>query len=669
MLGYRLLEAVSLIYASLPCLLFMLGWLKPVFSLPLAAVLSAGVFFSVRQSGQMPDSTAGRGDDPPSGSQTARVFCYLFIALMVALVVASSGIGGYSFQVADYSKHNAFFRDLIANPWPLGYQQTGVDNRPGTLNTYFGYYLPPAAVGKFVGWTAAQHFSYLWATLGVFLTVLWFLRFVGRPSPLYALLFLFFGGIDILGTFITKGWPVDGSSGLIDYWMSTYATGHGLDVMKGVFFLFLGNLRLLTDAPHHILPTWICIFMILHDATQRRSAHRLLFLWALVPLNSAFVAVGMAPYVLLSLYETRLKKVASFPNLVAAPLILLLSALFFLSNNGEFVSGWLWEFQDIRKSWPHLLLYYMTAFGLYALCCPLLRQPCNTRWRIWWYTSIGCLLLLPWYRIGEWCDFTTKGAIASSLVFLVCLAVALRTASAQKDRQSVKALVILFCLGSLGAVSLMAQAFEYGFDTRSRNAHNMMRVDELEPKDTAAQLFSDGNSFFWRVLARPVELTKPEPLVAAASWNFVSTAPREWRWLFATEKVEQTTEGAVFHTSFNGPLLRLTNMDFQASDVAAISLTMTAYRVKDPQRKPVDFMNSIVWATERDLTEQNRKWPFSNSPVLWFKEFSRGYMVWVSESHAWRGTIRDLCIYINLPADDKEEEYEICVSDIQFLGR
>ena len=666
MLGYRLLETVSLIYASLPCLLFMLGWLKPVFALPLAAVLSAGVFFSVRQSGQMPDSTAGPGDDPPNGSQTARVFRYLLIALMVAFVVAYSGIGGYSFQISDYSKHNAFFRDLIENSWPLGYQQTGPDNKPGTLNTYFGYYLPPAAVGRVVGWTAAQHFSYVWATLGVFLTVLWFLRFVGRPSPLYALLFLFFGGLDILGQVVTIGWPLDGSTGELDGWIVAFAVGKGHEVMNDVFSMFCSNLTVLGGGQHHLLPVWICMFMLLHDAVQRRSAHRLLFLWALTPLNSAFFAVGMAPYVLLSLYETRLKKVVSFPNLVAAPLLLLVSGLYLTSNNGAFVRGWLWEFQDIRRSWPHLLLCYVVEFGLYVLCCPLLRQPSNKSWRIWWYTSIGCMLLLPWYRIGQYCDFTTKAALASLLVFQACLAVALRTARVQKDMASVKALVCLLFLGSFAAIGLMAQAFEYGFDTRPRNGHNLMRIDELEPKDGAAQLFSDGNSFFWRVLARPVVLREPEPLFSAAAWDFALTVPREWHWLFACKSVEQTPEGAVLHELHSGPLLRLRNVAFKASDVAAISLKMSAYRVDDPQRKPVKFATGIFWASERDLTEQNRDWPFGDSPGQYFQKFTQGYMAWVSESHSWRGTIRDLCINVYLPDN---EEYEICVSRIQFMRR
>ena len=645
----------------------MLGWLKPVFSLPLAAVLLAGVFFSVRQSGEMPDSTAGPSDEAPNGSQSARVFSYLLIALMVALVVASSGIGGYSYQITDYSKHNAVFRDLIYNPWPLGYEQTGPDNKPGYLNAYLGYYLPSAMVGKALGWTASQHFSYVWATAGVFLTVLWFLRLVGRPSPFLALMFLSFGGIDILGLLFTgrvPGWQV----GWLDYWMCEFARGKGESVLHGVFFIFGSNLTFLTDGPHHVLPNWICILMMLHDATHRKSARRLLFLWALTPLNSAFVAVGMAPYVLLSLYETRLKKVASFPNLVAAPLILLLSALYFLSNNGDFIRGWLWEFQDLRESWPYLLLYYTAEFGLYVLFCPLLRQPCNARWRIWWYASIACLLLLPWYRIGGACDFTAKGAVASILVFQLCLAVALKTATDQRHRIRVTALVSLLIIGSFAAIGLMAQAHEYGLDPRPRNGRNLMRIDELEPKEIAAQLFSDGSSFFWRVLARPVVQKPPAPLSFAGGWDFGSSRTSAWQWPFADNGVEWTPSGAVVHMSRTGPLLRLSNVAFQASDVAAISVSMSAFRVNDPQRKPVALETSVLWATDWDLSEQNRDWPFSTARVRGFNQFPQAYMAWVSEMQTWRGTVRDLCVYVVLPESGKEE-YEICVSGIQFLRR
>lgn len=659
---------MSLLYVSLPSLLFALGWLKPVFAVPLAMILSAGVYLSIRESGRVPDSDPGSAESSSRQSCDSTAIKYVLIALMVAFVVAFSGIGGYSFQMSDYPKHNAFFRDLIENPWPLAYQQTGPDNRPGNLNTYFGYYLPAAAVGKVTEWAVAQHFSYVWAALGVFLAVLWFLRFVGRPSPLYALLFLFFGGIDILGQFVTNGWPLDGSIGRLDYWMPTFALGNGREILHGVFFMFASNFTGLMDGPHHVLPAWICIFMLLHDAVQRRSAHRLLFLWALVPVNSAFVAVGMAPYVLVSLYETRLKKAVSFPNVIAAPLILLVSGLYFLSNNGEFVRGWLWEFQDIWKSWPHLFLYYIVEFGLYVLCIPILRQPANARWRIWYYASIACLLLLPWYRMGSACDFTAKAACASLLVFQVCLAVALKTASAQQDRASVRTLVFLLFLGSFAAIGEMAQAFEHGFDLRPRNGHNLMRIDELEPKDGAAQLFSDGSSFFWRVLARPVIQQPSAPLSVNATWDFATLDPSQWHWAFVPKGVKQTAAGAVVRTSRSGPLVRLSNVEFNANDVAAISIALSTVRASDPQRKPAPIKTAVFFTGDLARIERNRGWPYVIREACWFGLSPQGYMAWVSEEQTWRGTMRDLCISVNLPEDGKDE-YDVCVSSIQFLRR
>ncbi len=63
-------------------------------------------------------------------------------------------------QDGDYFKHNAFINDLIKYPWPLAYEQTGPDDIPRILNTYVGYYLPSALIGKLFGLTSGYFFSF-----------------------------------------------------------------------------------------------------------------------------------------------------------------------------------------------------------------------------------------------------------------------------------------------------------------------------------------------------------------------------------------------------------------------------------------------------------------------------------------------------------------------------
>jgi len=503
------LEKASLLYVFLPCLLFCGGWLKPLFAVPACLILLAGVYAAVRSLTSSQDEEDQRPAEPQNRAVLA-IRCGV-IAGLVVFVVAYSGIGGYSFQVGDYAmKHNSFMKDFIEYPWPLGYEHTGPHDRPGPLVTYVAFYLPSALVGKVLGWKAANFFSLVWAMVGLYLIVMWFLRLVGKVSVRYTLLFLFFGGLDVIGWVVLNSdfFPI-ARHRTLDYWV-----GYGAEadpavkaVLNGVKWFYHSNMTFLYQSCHHLFPGSIIALMIANQAIRRRSVESLLFLWAATPLGSVFAAIGMAPYLLVSLATTRCRNLLTFQNVVAAPMLLLISGLFFLSNSGEYPHGWLWEFQDLRASWIFLLLFCLVEFGVYVAACPVnLENPGTRPARIWWWTAIACLALLPFYRLGKYSDLTAKAALPSLLMLQVYLMSTIHNATTRSERNAVRLLVVLLLIGTVSSVNELTRGLSGGLRSAPPPQERVRHVGELPGKKVATQLFGDPEAFFWRYLAKPLDL-------------------------------------------------------------------------------------------------------------------------------------------------------------------
>ncbi|MCY4047527.1 MAG: hypothetical protein OXF42_05405 [Candidatus Dadabacteria bacterium] len=144
-------------YLALPMLIFLFGWLKLIYALPLSALL---VFLLVQWGGEI------KANVRPN--RKALVIC----GIVALLWTATSGAGGFGYQNWDYEKHNAIFKMLIFSEWPALF------DADRTLVYTIGYHLPAAAFGKVFGWAAANVALFTWTLAGAYLTLLWFVRFV-----------------------------------------------------------------------------------------------------------------------------------------------------------------------------------------------------------------------------------------------------------------------------------------------------------------------------------------------------------------------------------------------------------------------------------------------------------------------------------------------------------
>ncbi len=210
-LSYARVRAAAFCYMGLPFLIFAMGWLSLVPALLSAAVTVAILILAVKpcrkKQPNVPSAILLNSD----GITHIRIprWTVLAVALIAAVWVFWSGIGGLFYQSDDFPFRNAVFRDLLTYKWPVIY-----GGEKGMLSYYIGFWLPAAVVGKFFGlfihnadaiWHIGNAALYLWAVAGIVLVFLMFCFNVNansRKKVLYAaLIFVFFSGMDIVGWF------------------------------------------------------------------------------------------------------------------------------------------------------------------------------------------------------------------------------------------------------------------------------------------------------------------------------------------------------------------------------------------------------------------------------------------------------------------------------------
>ncbi|MCQ2609956.1 MAG: hypothetical protein MJ151_04115, partial [Lachnospiraceae bacterium] len=140
----------------------------------------------------------------------------LFAVLLILLILILGGHGFlWSQHYADWPVRSAVYRDLVNNDWPVVF----LDN--SFLCYYFGYFLPPAFISKFLFLfvknavildKAMMIVELLWGTYITFLAFLLILDYIHKRSSgfkdniafkellIVLFIFIFFSGLDIIGS-------------------------------------------------------------------------------------------------------------------------------------------------------------------------------------------------------------------------------------------------------------------------------------------------------------------------------------------------------------------------------------------------------------------------------------------------------------------------------------
>jgi hypothetical protein len=411
----------SLAYVALPVGLFLAGWLRPPWAVLFVVTLLLGIVSWGRRLRATGGAAEGMGRPV-----TVRVLASA--VLLVAVVVALLGPGGFGTQTWDWAKHNAILKDLVDQPWPVGYA-TGRDD--AVLTYYVAYYLPAALVGKTAGWTAANVVLFTWSAAGAALAFLWLVVLSEAPVWRCLAIFVLFSGLDLVGA-ATWSDRWSGAAWINDFDVEWWASR----------WTFPGNVTLLAYAPHQALGAWLLTGLAL-DGRRRhpgRSPHVLGC--ALGLLWSPFAALGLLGFAALD-WGTAWRRRGGLRGLardgaeLAGAVIGLVLTVYLLSRYwpvalparyyppADRIAAAALTFLPARMAWSQLAAEYAVFVALEFLVLAALLAVVH-RGRRGELELLGVatatLLVLPLVRYGYYNDLAMRTSIPALFVLQVLVA-------------------------------------------------------------------------------------------------------------------------------------------------------------------------------------------------------------------------------------------------------
>ena len=434
------LETIALGYLFIPIIVFMLSWIKlwiaiPVVLLTLAALCK--VLF---------DKDSAEGSTRIKISSSFIIYSLICFALIL-LLSYFLGLGGFTEQPYDATKHNFILKDLIDNSWPVRFDTAKGE---GTLCYYIAGYIIPALAGKITSsFDVASVFSVIWHALGIYIAILVLYKSLinskGKDKPVYLLyiflvimLFAPFNAImQFLCIYIYPDQPIPAI-----HWIS--------DSINVSFSSDLTSLR-------YVYPQFVPSLIVIALLFRMRKRYDK---WALIvsPLMafSAFSFVGAVELMLILFimdlikdksFKRSLKSILSIENLAGV-----ISALLFLLYLAGNIMQPKPESARIGLSlvdygrFPLVLLLQELSGGLWIVF--LFKS--NKKEPLLWAASI-CLFIFPFIEVGRFNDLCTRGSMPALLCLCVLLIRQLISVLERSEKRIIPLTALIFSLLLSGA--------------------------------------------------------------------------------------------------------------------------------------------------------------------------------------------------------------------------
>lgn len=384
------LRSFSVAYLLVPNLIFVLGWFRGTFSIPIVLCLCCLIFRQIRFAEKNESYHISAAD------------------LLILLAAASfwtfcTGMGGLSYQIADYWIHNAKFYDLYKNPWPTYFPEKGK-----YACYYFGYFMVPAAISKLLGHLSIGALL-LWSVLGLWLSVAW-LYILLRKQKSLILLFLFLGGTGHLAK-------------VLFYQVFTQYSFHIATFYSEIWALYDQSLWV----TNQIIPIILVCSIIVYDAFVRDRFEEsffpvtLTFLWAIFP---SIIFVVLLAILFIGKYHSNVKAFFTPQKLVPlifAGLAFLPTFIFLRASESVPINGFIWQFEPVNEILAEYAVGVLLDLILLFLIVRELRQA-DQLVPGWFVNAVFVLfLIMSLYRIGHWNDWFVRGY--NPLLFIILLTI------------------------------------------------------------------------------------------------------------------------------------------------------------------------------------------------------------------------------------------------------
>ena len=436
----KYIQLFAYAYLCIPVLQFLLGWVRPILSIPVAIAI---VYCLIR--------TVFKTSALQSGIFADKRKLIIIFAILFVWVV-SSGIGGLVWQNRwDHMYRNAIFRDLVAYDWPV---VNLAGDTPRGLCYYIGFWLPSAAIGKIFGFSIGYLFQIVWALIGVVLAFLLISEYLGAVKFKTLLLFLFFSGLDIIPFVLYN--VHSGNAGEI---LSRLLQGEHLELLL-FQFNSSSNMTLLYWLYNQTIPFWVGFMLLLRE---KRSAS-LVFTYALLLLFAPFPTFAMLPLVVYRFFRLSpgmlsrsginlrqfVREAITIEN-VTGLLVGLIVAAYYASNSA---TGKMQLIDLSVNTIVHFVLFLVIEFIVYFVF--VFRDAKKDR--IWWIL-FGTMAVFSFVKLGNSYDFAWRTCIPAAF-YLMLLVMRYANSIAAKARWKKCLFLLVILLGCITPVTEVLRTAE-----------------------------------------------------------------------------------------------------------------------------------------------------------------------------------------------------------------
>ena len=374
-------------YLALPLLIWLLGWLEWWIGIPCAGALAWALLGALR----------GRWiRSPARWPWGVMLFAALWIAYTVTL---GAGRGDWVF-------HTAVFLDLQRGPWPT-HVVDHIARDPPLLRYYLGWFMVPAVVAKWFGASTLNWTVPLWTWAGLALVLALLVRGLSRRRAIavaVAVVFLF-SGMDIVEYAVRFALCWQRLPRVWDWNLLEGAMWDWTTVESPMPLEYLSHALAFGFSPHHFITAGLGTLLMVQLRRRRRFLAVSGVVLATLPFWSALVSVGLLPFAGALLLVNGPRRFPAWrtwltwPNLLVAPVLFGLVALYLTAGKVDFPSGWLWTLYD--NGWravADVAVAYACEFLLLAGVLWWLRPKIGRDPFFW--CALAILLVAPWWYLG-----------------------------------------------------------------------------------------------------------------------------------------------------------------------------------------------------------------------------------------------------------------------------
>ncbi|MBR6133647.1 MAG: hypothetical protein IKQ29_02890 [Bacilli bacterium] len=420
---YNVLNNFTFLYLYIPTIIFLLGFVKYIYSIPLSILLTIVLVKEFINNKEY--YTIKR-----IKNYFKKNYKQLIILLIITLVyVLLAGIGGYVYQNDDHIYRNTFLRYLVENKWPI-YEYNG----DIFFTYYYAFWLPAALIGKVFSLKIAFFFLYIWSVMGVYLFFNYIKDFYKKNYLIPIVLFILFSGLDIIEQLI-KGSDI------------LFIIQDASHIEWATKFQFSSFTTQLFWVYNQCIPAWLLTYYILSLEDNR-------IIGLLIAMSLIFCTLPTISLAIIALYKiffdnkdklsVWLKNTFTWENILVGIPILLIFGTFCMSNaaGGVIKLGIKKDFLDdyYITIMFEFLIYYLIIFKYYKK-------------DILFYITLVILLICPFISINGYGDFCMRVSIPCLLILFMYIVNLFNNINIKKDKLIFRLLIFLFILGSITPIN------------------------------------------------------------------------------------------------------------------------------------------------------------------------------------------------------------------------